>query len=114
MYTGNANFSVGDFVLKWDKSHEDKGKHTKFHSLWIGPYIVHEKLGPHMYHLQSLDGRIDNLPINDQDINTTFNRSGHAPCHVYSLPTACCFHFSCLACYFCFCLLILQGFFLAG
>lgn len=43
----NANFDVGDLVLKWDKPHEDKGKHTKFQSLWIFPYIVHEKLGPH-------------------------------------------------------------------
>ncbi len=28
-----------------------------------GPALVHEKLGSHTYHLQSLDGRIDNLPI---------------------------------------------------
>eukprot|EP00253_Pinus_taeda_P004214 PITA_04214 len=27
---GKANFYVGDFVLKWDKPHEDKCKHTKF------------------------------------------------------------------------------------
>jgi len=26
---GNAKFDVGDLVLKWDKPHEDKGKHTK-------------------------------------------------------------------------------------
>lgn len=26
----NASFVVGDLVLKWDKPHEDKGKHTKF------------------------------------------------------------------------------------
>jgi hypothetical protein len=25
---GDKNFEVGDLVLKWDKSHEDKGKHT--------------------------------------------------------------------------------------
>jgi len=23
----NANFDVGDLVMKWDKPHEDKGKH---------------------------------------------------------------------------------------
>jgi len=28
-----ASFGVGDLVLKWDKLHEDKGKHTKFQSL---------------------------------------------------------------------------------
>jgi len=24
---GKTNFDVGDLVLEWDKSHEDKGKH---------------------------------------------------------------------------------------
>lgn len=52
--TGKANFNVGDLVLKWDKSHEDKGKHRKFQSM-IGPYTVHKKLGSHTYHLQSLE-----------------------------------------------------------
>lgn len=62
--TGKVRFDVGDIVLKWDKTHEDKGKHMKFQSLWIDPYIVHEKLGPYTYHFLSLDERIDNLPIN--------------------------------------------------
>lgn len=65
---GKANFDVSELVFKWEKSHEDKGKHTNFESLWISPYIVHEKLGPHMYHLQSLEQRIGNIPVNDQDL----------------------------------------------
>jgi len=69
---GKVDFDVCDLVLKWDKPHEDKGKHTKFQSLWIGPYIIHEKLGPHTYYLKSLDRRIDNLPINDQDLKHYF------------------------------------------
>jgi hypothetical protein len=32
------NFQVGDLVLKWDKVNEPKGKHSKFQSLWIGPF----------------------------------------------------------------------------
>eukprot|EP00253_Pinus_taeda_P029415 PITA_29415 len=28
--SGSKQFQVGDLVLKWDKAHEDKGKHTKF------------------------------------------------------------------------------------
>jgi len=32
-----------------------------------GLALVYEKLGPHTYHLKSLDRRIDNLPANDQD-----------------------------------------------
>jgi len=27
---GSKQLQVGDLVLKWDKAHEDKGKHTKF------------------------------------------------------------------------------------
>ena len=26
---GNKEFEVGDFVLKWDHPHDEKGKHTK-------------------------------------------------------------------------------------
>lgn len=71
-FAGNASFVVGDLVLKWDKAHEDKGKHTKFQSLWIGSYMVHENIDQHMYHLQSLDGRIANLPVNGQDLKCYF------------------------------------------
>jgi len=38
-------FQVGDLVLKWDKPHEDKGKHLKFKQLWLGPYLIKENIG---------------------------------------------------------------------
>ena len=28
--TGNNEFNMGDLVLKWDKAHEETGKHKKF------------------------------------------------------------------------------------
>ena len=65
-------FSVGDLVLKWDKGHEDKGKHTKFQSLWIGPFTVQKNLCQHTYRLQSLDRKIGSLPINGQDLKHYF------------------------------------------
>jgi len=34
--------------------------------------LVHEKLGPYTYHLQSLDRRIENLPVNGQDLKHYF------------------------------------------
>ena len=37
---------IGDLVLKWDKVHEDKGKHAKFQKLWLGPFQIIEKIGP--------------------------------------------------------------------
>ena len=35
---GSKTLQIGDLVLKWDKAHEDKGKHTKFHKMWLGPF----------------------------------------------------------------------------
>lgn len=32
------DFQIGDLVLKWDKAHEEKGKHTKFQRMWLGPF----------------------------------------------------------------------------
>ena len=34
------NFQVGDWVLKWDVVRQDKGKHCKFGSFWIGPFVI--------------------------------------------------------------------------
>ena len=34
------NFQVGYWVLKWDTIRQDKGKHGKFDSLWIGPFVI--------------------------------------------------------------------------
>lgn len=66
---------MGDFALKWDKSHEDhkdKGKYNKFQSFWIKSYTAQEKLGHHIYRLQSLDRDIDSLLVNGQDLNQYF------------------------------------------
>lgn len=71
-YLVNKEFSLGDLVLKWEKPHEEKGKHTKFQSLWIIPHLVHDKIGHHTYRLQSLDEKMDSLPINGQDLKRYF------------------------------------------
>jgi hypothetical protein len=63
---GEKDFQVGDLVLKWDKPHEDKGKHSKFQQLWLGPFMIKEKIGQGTYHLQNIEGDIDLLPINGQ------------------------------------------------
>ena len=47
----NRYLQVGDLVVKWDKAHEEKGEHTKFQCLWLGPYITSEKLGPSTFRL---------------------------------------------------------------
>jgi transposase InsO family protein len=47
--TYDRNFEVGDLILKWDKPHEGKGEHTKFQNLWLGPFLIAEKLGPNSF-----------------------------------------------------------------
>jgi hypothetical protein len=39
-FFSNKYFEVGYLVLKWDKAHEEKGKHLKFQKLWLGPFKV--------------------------------------------------------------------------
>ena len=55
---------VGYLVLKWDHPHDEKGKHTKFQHLWVGPFQIAKKLGPSTYKLHNLQGWEENLPIN--------------------------------------------------
>jgi hypothetical protein len=65
-------FQIGDLVLKWDKAHEEKGKHTKFQHLWLGPFLIAKKLGPSTFILQTLNGEIENLPVNGQILKNIF------------------------------------------
>ena len=48
---GNKEFEVGDLVLKWDHPHDEKGKHTMFQQLWVGPFQIAENLVPSTYKL---------------------------------------------------------------
>ena len=61
---GTKEFKVGDLVLKWVHLHDEKGKHTKFQQLWVGPFQIAAKLGPSTYKLQDLQGWEENLPVN--------------------------------------------------
>ena len=62
--TSDRNFEVSDLVLKWDKWHEGKGEHMKFQNLWLGPFLIVEKLGPSSFRLQNLEGQLDTYPVN--------------------------------------------------
>eukprot|EP00253_Pinus_taeda_P023135 PITA_23135 len=66
------NFQMGDLVLKWDKAHEEKGKHTKFQKMWLGPFQIVEVIGPSTFFLQDLAGRRDSLPVNGQILKIYF------------------------------------------
>jgi hypothetical protein len=47
----HRDFTVGDTVLLWDKGREKPGKHGKFDSLWLGPYLIREIAGPNSFHV---------------------------------------------------------------
>jgi hypothetical protein len=59
----DRNFEVGNLVLKWDKPHEGKGEHTKFQNLWLGPFLIAEKLGPSPRRLRQQPTRHANIYI---------------------------------------------------
>ena len=63
------DFQLGDLVLKWDKAHEEKGKHNKFQWMWLRPFQIVEIIGPSTFMLQDLAGKIDSLPVNRQILN---------------------------------------------
>ena len=51
-----VNFQVGDWVLKWDTVRKDKGKHGKFDSLWIRPFVIAHIQQNNASKLQNLKG----------------------------------------------------------
>ena len=65
-------FQMGDLVLKWDKAHEEKGKHTKFQRMWLGPFQIVEVIGPSTFMLHDLTRKRDSLPVNGQILKKKF------------------------------------------
>jgi ribonuclease HI len=58
-------FQVGDLVLKWDAPKQDKGKHSKFEALWIGPFRISEAFSNNTYRLRDLEGEeVFGSPVN--------------------------------------------------
>ena len=68
----SRSFQVGDMVLLWDRKNEKLGKHKKFDSLWLGPYIIRDIVGPNSFHLSRLDGEPLDLPANGQMLKLFF------------------------------------------
>eukprot|EP00253_Pinus_taeda_P016488 PITA_16488 len=71
--TSSKQLQVGDLVLKWDKAHEDKGKHTKFQKMWLGPFQINEKIDSSTFILQDLSGKRDFVPVNNLILKKFFN-----------------------------------------
>ena len=60
-------------VLKWDNASEVKGKHSKFQKIWLGPYDIAEKIEDATYRLQSLQGDLENIPVNASILERYFS-----------------------------------------
>ena len=68
-------FQKGDTVLLWDKRREKPGKHGKFDSLWMGPYIIHDAAGDNFFYLSDMDGEKQSHPINGQILKLFFSEN---------------------------------------
>ena len=55
---------MGDLILTWDTSKDEKGKHKKFDNLWIRPFKVINILGNNTFVLQCLNGEEIAGPVN--------------------------------------------------
>jgi hypothetical protein len=51
MKVRKEEFKLGDLVLNWDASRQDRGKHKKFDALWIGPFKISEVFLNNTYRL---------------------------------------------------------------
>jgi len=54
----STTFATDEKVLLWDYAHVDKGKHSKFHKLWLGPYIIAFVIGNNSYLLKDTYERL--------------------------------------------------------
>jgi len=81
---GPKSLQTSDLILKWDKAHEDEGKHTKFQKMWLGPFQIIEKIGSSTFLLQDLLGKRDSLPVNGLILNKFFTEGGNPflPIHI--------------------------------
>lgn len=70
---GDKHFHVGDLVMKQDKASEARGKHSTFQNILLCPYDIVEKIGDATYCLQSLQGDLENIPINASILKKYFS-----------------------------------------
>ncbi|KAH9303118.1 hypothetical protein KI387_014701, partial [Taxus chinensis] len=57
-------FNEGDIVLKWDADHAKPGRHSKFDTLWSGPYMISACKEHNAFQLSKLNGEELPIPVN--------------------------------------------------
>jgi hypothetical protein len=59
-----VKFKVNEKVLLWDSTHDDRGRHSKFQKLWLGPFKIAFVLGANSYILKDLQERLFSYSTN--------------------------------------------------
>jgi hypothetical protein len=60
-------------VLKWDALRQEKGKHSKFDSLWTGPFMIIQVQNNNTFILQNLEGdEVFGGPVNGRFLKLYF------------------------------------------
>jgi hypothetical protein len=49
-----VKFKVNEIFFLWDSAHADRGRHSKFHKLWLGSFNISFVLGTNSYILKDL------------------------------------------------------------
>jgi hypothetical protein len=55
---------VDEKVLLWDSAHAERGRHSKFQKLWLGPFKIASVLGTNSYLLKDMDERLFSYSTN--------------------------------------------------
>ena len=71
-------------MLKWDKVHEEKGYHTKFQKLWLGPFVIAEKIGPRTFSFANPRRSVRNISGKWTDLEKIFLLTFSYPKFVYN------------------------------
>jgi hypothetical protein len=59
-----VKFKVNEKVLPWDSTHVDRGRHSKFQKLWLGPFKIAFVLNTNSYILKDLQNRLFSYSTN--------------------------------------------------
>ena len=63
-----VKFKINEKVLMWDSAHANRGRHSKFQKLWLGPFKITFVLGTNSYILKYLQERLFSYNTNDSHL----------------------------------------------
>jgi hypothetical protein len=63
-----VELKIDDKVLLWDSTHAERGIHSKFQNLWLGPFKIAFILGTNSYLLKYMDERLFSYSTNDSHL----------------------------------------------